>query len=101
MYMHHVMNGIKKPMNLEKGMKGLSAPKIEGKMSLRTSITGEIVMQDVIVPKENMLPKVKGLKGPFTCLNSARYGIAWGSLGAAEFCMSTALEYQLSKKKEK
>ena len=94
-------NGAIRGFILEKGMKGLSAPKIEGKMSLRTSITGEIVMQDVIVPKENMLPKVKGLKGPFTCLNSARYGIAWGSLGAAEFCMSTALEYQLSKKKEK
>jgi glutaryl-CoA dehydrogenase len=77
-------------------MKGLSTPKIEGKMSLRASITGEIVMQDVEVPKENMLPKVKGLRGPFTCLNSARYGIAWGALGAAEYCFETALNYQLS-----
>eukprot|EP01080_Neovahlkampfia_damariscottae_P000111 gene111-4360_t len=91
-------NGAIRGFILEKGMKGLSAPKIEGKMSLRTSITGEIVMQDVVVPKENMLPKVKGLKGPFTCLNSARYGIAWGALGAAEFCMSTALDYQLTRK---
>src|SRR5262249_54267091 len=68
---------------LEKGMKGLSAPKIEGKFSLRASTTGEIVMEDVAIPEENLLPNVKGLKGPFGCLNNARYGIAWGALGAA------------------
>ncbi len=71
---------------LEKGMAGLSAPKIEGKFSLRASITGEIVMDGVEVPEENLLPNVAGLKGPFGCLNRARYGIAWGALGAAEFC---------------
>src|SRR6516225_6252078 len=71
---------------LEKGMRGLSTPKIEGKFSLRASVTGEIVMDEVFVPEENLLPGVKGLRGPFSCLNSARYGIAWGSLGAAEFC---------------
>lgn len=83
---------------LEKGMKGLSAPKIEGKFSLRASITGMIVMEDVEVPVENMLPKVKGLKGPFSCLNNARYGIAWGALGAAEFCFHTARDYTLDRK---
>jgi glutaryl-CoA dehydrogenase len=71
---------------LEKGMKGLSAPKIEGKFSLRASITGEIAMDEVLVPDDNLLPNVAGLKGPFGCLNRARYGIAWGALGAAEFC---------------
>src|SRR6266568_7131125 len=71
---------------LEKGMKGLSAPKIEGKFSLRASATGEIVMDEVFVPEENILPDVQGLRGPFSCLNNARYGIAWGTLGAAEFC---------------
>ena len=75
---------------LEKGMKGLTAPKIEGKFSLRASITGEIVMDEVFVPEENLLPNVQGLAGPFGCLNSARYGIAWGVLGAAEFCMHAA-----------
>jgi glutaryl-CoA dehydrogenase len=93
---NHEENGAIRGFILERGMKGLSTPKIEGKMSLRASITGEIVMQDVEVPKENMLPKVKGLRGPFTCLNSARYGIAWGVMGAAEFCFETALNYQLS-----
>jgi glutaryl-CoA dehydrogenase len=83
---------------LDKGMKGLSAPKIEGKFSLRASITGSIVMEDVIVPEENFLPNVKGLKGPFACLNSARYGIAWGALGAAEFCWHTARQYTLDRK---
>jgi glutaryl-CoA dehydrogenase len=83
---------------LDKGMKGLSAPKIEGKFSLRASITGSIVMEDVIVPEENFLPNVKGLKGPFGCLNSARYGIAWGALGAAEFCWHTARQYTLDRK---
>jgi glutaryl-CoA dehydrogenase len=82
---------------LEKGMKGLTAPKIEGKMSLRASITGEIVMDDVFVPAENMLPHVSGLKGPFGCLNKARYGIAWGALGAAEDCWHRARQYTLDR----
>jgi glutaryl-CoA dehydrogenase len=82
---------------LEKGMKGLSAPKIEGKMSLRASITGEIVMDDVFVPGENLLPNVSGLKGPFGCLNKARYGISWGALGAAEFCWHAARRYTLER----
>lgn len=83
---------------LEKGMKGLSAPKIEGKMSLRTSITGEIVMDKVFVPAENLLPHAKGLGGPFGCLNKARFGIAWGSFGAAEFCWHAARQYTLDRK---
>jgi glutaryl-CoA dehydrogenase len=82
---------------LERGMKGLSAPKIEGKFSLRASITGEIVMDDVFVPDENLLPNVKGLKGPFGCLNKARYGISWGALGAAEFCWHAARQYTLDR----
>jgi len=82
---------------LEKGMKGLTAPKIEGKMSLRASITGEIVMDDVFVPEANLLPNVNGLKGPFGCLNKARYGIAWGALGAAEFCWHAARQYTLDR----
>ena len=82
---------------LEKGMKGLTAPKIEGKMSLRASITGEIVMDDVFVPEANMLPNVSGLKGPFGCLNKARYGIAWGALGAAEDCWFRARQYTLDR----
>jgi glutaryl-CoA dehydrogenase len=82
---------------IEKGAKGLSAPKIEGKFSLRTSITGEIVMDEVFVPEESLLPKVSGLKGPFGCLNSARYGIAWGALGAAEFCWHAARQYTLDR----
>jgi glutaryl-CoA dehydrogenase len=82
---------------LEKGMKGLSAPKIEGKMSLRASITGEIVMDDVFVPAENLLPNVSGLKGPFGCLNKARYGIAWGALGAAEDCWHRARQYTMDR----
>src|SRR3954464_13404745 len=83
---------------LEKGMKGLSAPKIEGKFSLRASPTGEIVMSDVFVPDTNLLPNVRGLKGPFGCLNKARYGIAWGALGAAEFCWHAARQYTLDRK---
>jgi glutaryl-CoA dehydrogenase len=83
---------------LEKGMKGLTAPKIEGKFSLRTSPTGEIVMADVLVPDNHLLPNVKGLKGPFGCLNKARYGIAWGALGAAEFCWHAARQYTLDRK---
>ena len=82
---------------LEKGMKGLTAPKIEGKFSLRASITGEIVMDDVFVPDENYLPNVKGLKGPFGCLNKARYGISFGALGAAEFCWHQARQYTLDR----
>ena len=82
---------------LEKGMEGLSAPKIEGKFSLRASITGEIVMDNVFVPEENMLPHAKGLSGPFGCLNKARYGIAWGALGAAEFCWHAARQYTLDR----
>ena len=82
---------------LEKGMKGLTAPKIEGKMCLRASITGEIVMDDVFVPEENMLPNVSGLKGPFGCLNKARYGIAWGALGAAEDCWHRARQYTMDR----
>ena len=82
---------------LEKGMKGLSAPKIEGKMSLRASVTGEIVMDDVFVPEANLLPNVSGLKGPFGCLNKARYGIAWGALGAAEDCWLRARQYTLDR----
>jgi len=83
---------------LEKGMKGLSAPKIEGKFSLRVSITGEVVMDDVFVPAENQLPNVSGLAGPFGCLNKARYGIAWGAMGAAEFCWHAARQYTLDRK---
>jgi glutaryl-CoA dehydrogenase len=90
--------GIIRGFVLEKGMKGLSAPKIEGKFSLRASITGEIVMDEVFVPEENLLPNVQGLKGPFGCLNSARYGIAWGALGAAEFCWHAARQYTLDRK---
>jgi glutaryl-CoA dehydrogenase len=82
---------------LERGMAGLETPKIEGKFSLRASITGMIMMQDVFVPAENMLPNVKGLKGPFSCLNNARYGIAWGALGAAEFCFHAARSYTLDR----
>ena len=83
---------------LEKVMKGLSAPKISGKMGLRASITGEIVMDEVFVPAENEFPEVNGLKGPFTCLNSARYGIAWGTLGAAEWCWYAARQYTMDRK---
>ena len=82
---------------LEKGMEGLSAPKIEGKLALRASVTGEIVMEEVFVPEENLLPNVQGLKGPFGCLNNARYGIAWGTLGAAETCWHTARQYTLDR----
>jgi glutaryl-CoA dehydrogenase len=91
-------DGIIRGFVLEKGMKGLTAPKIEGKFSLRASITGEIVMDDVLVPEENLLPHVQGLKGPFSCLNSARFGIAWGAMGAAEFCWHAARQYTLDRK---
>ena len=90
-------DGVIRGFILEKGMDGLSAPKIEGKLALRASITGEIVMDDVFVPEENLLPNVSGLKGPFGCLNNARYGIAWGTLGAAETCWHTARDYTLDR----
>jgi len=90
--------GIVRGFILEKGMKGLSAPKIEGKFSLRASITGEIVMDEVFVPAENMMPGVSGLKGPLGCLSNARFGIAWGALGAAEFCWHAARQYTLDRK---
>ena len=83
---------------LDKGMKGLTAPAIHGKVGLRASITGEIVMDDVFCPEENAFPEVQGLKGPFTCLNSARFGIAWGAMGAAEACWHTARQYTLDRK---
>ena len=83
---------------LEKGWKGLSTPMLHGKVGLRTSTTGQILMEDLFVPEENLLPGVKGLKGPFTCLDSARYGIAWGALGAAESCWHTARQYVLDRK---
>ena len=92
------LDGVIRGFVLEKGMKGLSAPKIEGKFSLRASITGEIVMDSVFVPEENLLPNVSGLKGPFGCLNKARYGISWGALGAAEFCWHAARQYCLDRK---
>jgi len=91
-------DGVVRGFILEKGMQGLSAPKIEGKFSLRASVTGEIVMDDVFVPTDNLLPNVKGLKGPMGCLDSARYGIAWGALGAAEFCWHAARQYVLDRK---
>ena len=83
---------------LEKGMKGLSAPKIEGKLALRASVTGQIVMEDVFVDESQILPNIEGLKGPFSCLNNARYGIAWGALGAAETCWHTARDYVMDRK---
>ncbi len=89
--------GVIRGFILEKGMKGLTAPKIEGKFSLRASVTGMIMMQDVEVPETAMLPGVTGLRGPFSCLNNARYGIAWGALGAAEFCWHAARDYTLQR----
>ena len=83
---------------LEKEMEGLSAPKIEGKLALRASVTGQIVMEDVFVEESQMLPNIEGLKGPFSCLNNARYGIAWGALGAAETCWHTARDYVMDRK---
>ena len=91
-------DGVIRGFLLERGMKGLSTPRIEGKFSLRASTTGEVVMDDVLVPEENLLPGVWGLKGPFGCLNRARYGIAWGALGAAEFCWHAARQYTLDRK---
>jgi glutaryl-CoA dehydrogenase len=90
-------DGVVRGFILERGMKGLSTPKIEGKFSLRASVTGEVVMDDVLVPESQILPNVTGLRGPFSCLNNARYGIAWGALGAAEFCWHAARDYTLSR----
>ena len=92
------LDGVVRGFILEKGMKGLSTPKIDGKFSLRTSITGEIVMDNVFVPDENFFPDISGLAGPFGCLNKARYGISWGVLGAAEFCYQSARNYTLERK---
>ena len=92
------LEGVVRGFILEKGMQGLSAPKIEGKFSLRTSVTGEIVMDDVFVPAEQLMPNVQGLKGPMGCLDNARYGIAWGALGAAESCWHAARQYVLDRK---
>jgi glutaryl-CoA dehydrogenase len=89
--------GVIRGFILEKGMQGLSAPKIEGKLSLRASITGEIVMDEVFVPEENLLPNVEGLKGPMGCLNNARFGISWGALGAAEACWHAARQYVMDR----
>jgi glutaryl-CoA dehydrogenase len=90
--------GVLRGFILERGMKGLTFPKIEGKFSLRASVTGMIMMDEVFVPEENRLPGVKSLAGPFQCLNRARYGIAWGALGAAEFCWHAARDYTLNRK---
>ena len=92
------LEGVIRGFILDKGMSGLSSPKIEGKFSLRASITGEIVMDDVFVPEGNMFPDIKGLAGPFGCLNKARYGIAWGAMGAAEFCFEASRTYTLDRK---
>jgi glutaryl-CoA dehydrogenase len=91
------LDGVIRGFILERDMEGFSTPTIEGKFSLRASVTGEIVMQDVFVPEENLLPDVEGLKGPFGCLNRARFGIAWGSMGAAEFCWHAARQYTLDR----
>jgi glutaryl-CoA dehydrogenase len=90
-------DGVIRGFVVERGTKGFSTPKIEGKFSLRASVTGEIVMDEVFVPADNLLPNVQGLKGPFGCLNSARYGIAWGALGAAEFCWHAARQYTMDR----
>lgn len=92
------LDGVIRGFIVERGMKGFETPKIHGKLSLRASVTGEIVLSDVLVPEENLLPDAKGLSGPFGCLNKARYGISWGSLGAAEFCWHAARSYTLDRK---
>jgi glutaryl-CoA dehydrogenase len=92
------LDGVIRGFVVERGMKGFSTPKIEGKLSLRASITGEVVLSDCVVPEENLLPNAKGLAGPFGCLNNARYGIAWGAMGAAEFCWHAARQYTLERK---
>ena len=92
------MDGEIRGFLVERGTRGFATPKIEGKLSLRASVTGEIILQDVVVPEDNLLPKAKGLGGPFGCLNKARYGLAWGSIGAAEFCWHAARKYALDRK---
>ena len=92
------LEGVIRGFIVERGTKGFSTPKIEGKLSLRASITGEIVLEDCVIPEDNLLPNVKGLAGPFGCLNNARYGIAWGAMGAAEFCWHRARQYVLDRK---
>ena len=92
------LEGVIRGFIVERGMEGFSTPKIAGKMSLRASTTGEIVLKDVFIPEENLLPNVEGLKGPFGCLNKARYGIAWGAMGAAEFCWHAARTYTMDRK---
>ena len=92
------LDGVIRGFIVERGTKGFSTPKIEGKLSLRASITGEIVLEDCLIPEDNLLPNVKGLAGPFGCLNNARYGIAWGAMGAAEFCWHAARQYVLDRK---
>ena len=82
---------------VERGVKGFSTPKIEGKLSLRASVTGEIALEDAVVPEDALLPKVKGLRGPFSCLNKARYGISWGAMGAAEYCWTAARDYAMDR----
>jgi glutaryl-CoA dehydrogenase len=91
------LDGVIRGFIVERGTSGFATPKIEGKLSLRASVTGEIVMDEVFVPQENLLPNVQGLKGPFGCLNAARYGIAWGALGAAEFCWHAARQYTIDR----
>ena len=91
------LDGVVRGFILDKNLKGLSAPKIEGKFSLRTSITGQVVMDEVAIPEENIFPEISGLKGPFGCLNKARYGICWGVIGAAEFCWHAARQYTLDR----
>jgi glutaryl-CoA dehydrogenase len=92
------LDGVIRGFIVERGTKGFSTPKIEGKLSLRTSVTGELVLEGAVVPEDNLLPNVKGLAGPFGCLNMARYGICWGSMGAAEFCWHRARQYVLDRK---
>jgi glutaryl-CoA dehydrogenase len=92
------LNNVIRGFIVERGTKGFSTPKIEGKLSLRASITGEIVLEDCVIPEDNLLPNVRGLAGPFGCLNNARYGIAWGAMGAAEFCWHRARQYVLDRK---
>src|SRR5256886_12854682 len=92
------LDGVIRGFIVERGTKGFSTPKIEGKLSLRASVTGEIVLENCLVPEENLLPNARGLAGPFGCLNTARYGIAWGAMGAAEFCWHRARQYVLDRK---
>jgi glutaryl-CoA dehydrogenase len=92
------LDGVIRGFLVERGAKGFETPKIQNKLSLRASVTGEIALDDVFVPDDMMLPNVSGLRGPFSCLNKARYGIAWGAMGAAEFCMHAARDYTSSRK---